>query len=82
MEETFASKIRAYLDAQTIKLQKTEHGTDIDWPCYVSQVDFIKDFMCAVSGYPSIDDAPDYKKDTMHDLACDIVDKITSWRKD
>ena len=71
-------KIRASLDACIIELQKTETGCSINWPAYVAQVDFIKDFMCAVAGYHDWDEAERAgKMDAMHDLACGFVDNVT-----
>lgn len=80
--KTFAQRMRKHLDERVIKLQETEFGTDIDWPYYAAQVDFIKAFICAVAGYSSMQDVPEYKQDTMHDTACGIVDQITSWRRE
>ena len=71
-------KIRASLDACIIELQKTETGCSINWPAYAAQVDFIKDFMCAVAGYHDWDEAERAgKMDSIHDIACGFVDNVT-----
>lgn len=71
-------EIRASLDACVIQLQKTETGCSINWPAYVAQVDFIKDFMCAVAGYHDWDEADRADKiDSIHDIACGFVDSVT-----
>lgn len=70
-------KIRESLDACIIQLQKTETGYSVNWPAYVAQVDFIKDFMCVVAGYCDWDEAERAgKMDTIHDLACGFVDSV------
>lgn len=71
-------EIRKSLNACVIKLQKMEAGCSINWPAYVAQVDFIKDFMCAVVGYHDWGEAESADKiDSIHNIACGFVDNVT-----
>lgn len=72
--------LSADLREQVIEMMKTETGTELTWPVYVSIVDLLKDVMCAVFGYASWTDA-DSIIDEFHDLAADTAGRILKIRE-
>ena len=68
---------RTVLDNDIEGLVKTEKGCSIMWPAYVATVDSLKEFIFAMAGYSSYDEAAKAgKDDVVHDLACNIADHI------
>ena len=71
---------RTILDRDIQELVKTEWGCKITWPAYCATVDSLKEFILAASGYASFDEVERAGvDDKVHDLACNIADRIFEW---
>lgn len=71
---------RTILHRDIEHLVKTEKECAITWPAYCATVDSLKEFICAMAGYVSQDEASQMSKDDeIHDLACNLADLIFKW---
>ena len=71
---------RVIIDNDTQDLIKTEKGCSVVWPAYVATVDLMKELICSVTGFRSLNEAAEMgKDDEVHDLACDLVGRVFNW---
>ena len=74
---------RIILDKGIETLVKTEKNCSIIWPAYCATVDTLKEFIFAMAGYHSPDEADEAgKSDDVHDLACSIAASIFNYMRE